>query len=219
MTRAEAVGDGLKVLAAVRGGSGEGAQQDVHGHGVDAGAELAAALVATMLGMFAVVVHHKLGDLVGVIVIVAVMVHVIAVDQSLEGLVTNPVVLERLNELVGRDPLLLKDELLDGGQRVGHGTEAHKLGAGEVEAGAAAGDVSAGLYAVMDQQREVGQRLEGLVRQVDGVDGRDHAVEPVLVLLVIGLEDLVKALHVAQVTGGRAKRLAGAVKALAVIDG
>ena len=80
---------------------------------------------------------------VGIVVVVAVMMDLVAVNVGIDLLVAGPVGLAGLHQLLTGDELLLKHHLLDSGQNVGAGAQAHALGAIAVEAGAAHDDVAA----------------------------------------------------------------------------
>ena len=101
--------------------------------------------------MLAVRLKHELEQLVGVIVIIAVVVHFGAVDEGIQLLVAFPVVLDGFQQLGTRAAFLVKDQLLDGGQGVRTGGHAAGLGADAVVLGTALGQVVARLHAVLKQ--------------------------------------------------------------------
>ena len=102
--------------------------------------------------MFAVRLKHELEQRVGVIVIIAVVVHFGAVDEGIQLLVAFPVVLDGFQQLGTHGELLVfKHELLDGGQGVRTGGHAAGLGADAVVLGTALGQVVARLHAVLKQ--------------------------------------------------------------------
>ena len=149
--RAHIIGDGLPCLAAVHRGIGVQAHGNVGVDGVDTGAEDAAARRLAACNVLAVGLEHELEQLVGVIVIIAVVVHFGAVDEGIQLLVAFPVVLDGFQQLGTRAAFLVKDQLLDGGQGVRTGGHAAGLGADAVVLGTALGQVVARLHAVLKQ--------------------------------------------------------------------
>ena len=151
MDRAHIIGDGLPCLAAVHRGIGVQAHSDIGVDGVDTGAEDAAARRLAACNVLAVRLEHELEQLIGIVIIVAVVVHFGAVDEGIQLLVAFPVVLDGFQQLGTRAAFLVKDQLLDGGQGVRTGGHAAGLGADAVVLGTALGQVVAGLHAVLKQ--------------------------------------------------------------------
>ncbi len=188
------VGDGLAGFTAVKRGVGVHAHGHVGVNRVHAGVELAAAARGASGDVPAVALEHVLEQLVGIVVVVAVVVHLGTVDQSVKLLVALPVVADGGQELGAGVALLVEHELLDGGQRVGAGAHAGGLGPNSVVLGAALGKVVTRLHAVGKEGRDVRQGLALVVRRIDDVQARTHLVGPVGELRIDALEQLIEGL-------------------------
>ena len=200
-------------------------------HGEHARHVLPAVRGGPVLDVLAVGGHDHVGDVVRVIVVVAVVMHPVGVHVGVQGLVALPVVPQCLQELGAGADLIVEHQLFDGRQAVRRGAQADALRAGVVVDRAASADVHAFVDAAVDQQAEVRQRLEPLLRQVDLVDHADHPVAPVFQLEAEALDHLVEAREGVQSAGIRAQALprtgtalvegagGGAVDAAAVVDG
>ena len=217
MDRAHAVAQRLARPAPVRGRGGARAVLDVGRHGEDARHVLPAVGGRAVADIAAVFVHDKAGQVVGIVVVIAVLVHVRAVDEGVERGIAGPVRLQRLEHFRASDALFVENELFDGGKAVRRGADAHGLGAGVVVFRTAAGHVHPLRDAIVHQQREVRQRLHALVAEVHLVDRGDHAVAPVFHLLVKGFQHLVEAREGLQRAGVDGK-LGVVVDAAAAVD-
>ena len=104
--------------------------------------------------------------------------------------------------------LFVEHQLLDRVQRVGHVGHPKALGAGEVVDGAALLHRLAPADAVLDHARQEGQRAALGVGLVDGVVGIDQQAEHVVHLGLVGVIELLKALHILHLAGADGDLLA-----------
>ena len=146
------------------------------------------------------VLEHRTHDIVGVIVIVAKLrrlaTHEIA-DQLI--LLALKVVVDSLKQLIHGETLLVIDVVLERGESVGDGADAHALKVRGVVAGATGVVILAAGDAVLGQKRHVGHGIV-LGGQL-GVDVRtvDLNILEVLNLLLVGVEELLEGLEIARV--------------------
>src|SRR5699024_9830004 len=75
---------------------------------------------------FLVIFKHRLHDIVGVVVVVAVFGAVLLYQLEHSGL-AHKVVEHGVGQLRQREVILVEHLILDGGQAVGHGADAHAL--------------------------------------------------------------------------------------------
>ena len=131
------------------------AVSNVDGNGVSSGLEESAVGVRAMLDVLAVGIHTELGELISVIVIVAVVVDFIAVYICIQCFVSDPVILDGVQKLSTGNFLFFEDQLLYRGETVADSSDSDALRAGKVVFGSAHRNVFAVLYAsVHDRGKE-----------------------------------------------------------------
>ena len=164
-----------------------------------------------------VVVGHLGGDVVHIVVVVAVLGAVLRLGAQL--LIALPVGLQGLDERIHGADLVLEHQLLHRGQRVGHDGEADAGDDGaHVVLRAALAEVLAYLHAVLVAAREEGPRHHLLVQTLGGEQADDSVAAEVVELAEEG------ALHLfigAELGGGlrvEAHHLAGDQR-MALVEG
>ena len=207
------------VLAAIRRRAADQAGQQVDDRGKNAVFDHADAAAGGRIGLEPVaegiqnILHHG----VGIVVVVAVMVHLVAVDQLIKPLMALPVFQQGIIEFLRGAFFLLIHHLLQGGERIGGGGGAQALDAGKVVPRAALHQALATVGAVQDQRGHkrivVPLNVTGL-QQIHRLHG---AVRPVFQLGLIGAAHFLERLEVLQVSGFQADGLAHATAASAVV--
>ena len=106
----------------------------------------------TILYILAIGIITQTGQVIGIVIIIAVMMHMVTVHQCVESVKSFPIVVYGLQELGTANLLLFEDQLLDGGQSICHGANANALWSAKIIPGAAGGDIHAFLNAVIHKQ-------------------------------------------------------------------
>ena len=208
MYRSHVIRDGLSLLSSIQGSIGAQAHGNVAAYGVNARVELAAADGRSADQCLTVALEDKFEQIICVIIIVAVVMYLGAVDELMKYLMAFPVVLDGLEKLCAGVFLLVKYQLLDGNKGVCTGCHAQCLGSDAVVFCTACGKVYTLLQTILEERGYVGQRLSLSVCAVDNVQACAHLIQPVLKLLLHALQQLIHVLVVCQVAGIRAKVLA-----------
>ena len=214
---AHALAGGVAVLAAAGRGAQHAAHGDVVGNAHEGGGEGVAEHVLVLVHFVVVVVGHLGGDVVHIVVVVAVLGAVLRLGAQL--LIALPVGLQGLDERIHGADLVLEHQLLHRGQRVGHDGEADAGDDGaHVVLRAALAEVLADLHAVLVAAREEGPRHHLLVQALGGEQTDDSVAAEVVELAEEG------ALHLfigAELGGGllvEAHHLAGDQR-MALVEG
>ena len=156
MNRPHVVRNGFAFFAPIRGSVGIQAHSDIGIDRVNAGVELAASQASAAVNIFAVCLEHKAEQLIRIVVVVAVVVDMGAVDQGIKFFVSLPVVFDSGQQLTAGAAFFLKDKLFDRSQRVGAGGNAAGLGANAVILGSTLRQIVAGGKAVLKESRNIG---------------------------------------------------------------
>ena len=105
---------------------------------------------------------------------------------------TFPVGLQGFLQFPGTDFLFFEYQLLDHGQAVGSGAHAGTLRSREIIGRCSGVDVSPALGAALDQQGQVGQRLQFAMHVVHHIGAAGMQFYPVLHLLLVGCLDVLE---------------------------
>ncbi len=99
------------------------------------------------------------------------------------------------------DLLLIVDQCLDGIERICHIGDAEALWSGEIVDGSAFLDTLAAPDAVLHHAGEERKRAALRVGDINGIIGIDHQTQHIVILLLIGVIERIKSLHILHMAG------------------